>query len=147
LAREIQSHPTRGDLFHIDFYEVNMQETIVVEATLISEGVSAPEADGLGTTSLVLYAVEIECLPGNLISEIIVDLSQIEAPEDVILVKDLAVPEDVTVLTDAEAVVASFDYALQEEEEEEEEDLLFAEGDEEVEVIQKGKAEEEEEDF
>jgi large subunit ribosomal protein L25 len=144
LAREIQSHPTRGDLYHIDFYEVNMQEKIVVEATLVAIGESVPEVDGLGTTSLVLYSVEIECLPGNLISEIEVDLSQIKTPDDYIQVKDLPLPEGVVILNDPEAVVASFDYTQEEAEEEEEEELLFAETAEEVEVIHKGKAEEDE---
>lgn len=145
LAREIQAHPTRGDLFHVDFYEVNMQEKIVVDATLVASGESVPEEDGLGTTSLVLYAVEIECLPGNLISEIEVDLTQIKTPDDYILVKDLPVPEGVVILNDPEAVVARFDYAQEEAEEEEEEELLFADEAEEVEVIHKGKQDEEEE--
>jgi large subunit ribosomal protein L25 len=143
LAREIQSHPTRGDLYHIDFYEVNMREKIVVEATLVAKGESVPEADGLGTTSLVLYSVEIECLPSNLISEIEVDLSQIETPDDYILVKDLPLPQGVAILNDPEAVVARFEYAQAEAEEEEAGELLFADTAEDVEVIRRGKQEEE----
>ena len=145
LAKEIQSHPTRGDLFHIDFYEVNMREKIVVEADLVGIGHSAPEVDGLGTTSLVIHEVEIECLPGNLISEIEVDFSLIGSPEDFIYVSDLVVPDGVTILADPEAVIASFTYAQQEEEEEEDvEGLLFATAADDVEVIGRGKHEEEE---
>lgn len=147
LAKDVQVHPTRGDLIHVDFYEVNMQEKLIVDAALVATGIAAPVADGLGTTALVLYSVEIECLPGNLVSEIEVDMSLIRSPEDSIMVRDLSVPAGVEILTDSEAVVARFDYVqLEEEEEEEEEDLLFASAADEVEVIGKGKAEEEDEE-
>lgn len=146
LAKEIQVHPTRGDLIHVDFYEVNMSEKIVVEAALIANGLSKPVADGLGTTPLLLHAVEIECLPDNLISEIEVDLSLIETTDDMITVGDLSVPSGVEVLTDPEQVVARFEYLQEEEEEEEEEELLFAPTADEVEVISKGKPVEEEEE-
>ncbi len=148
LAKDIQKHPTRGDLIHIDFYEVNMLEKLVVDAALIMVGESPPVVDGLGTTSLVLYSVQIECLPDKLISEIEVDMTMIQTPEDSISVSDLEVPEGVEILTDPELVVARFEYVTieEEEEEEEEEDLMFAPAADEVEVIGKGKADEEEDD-
>jgi large subunit ribosomal protein L25 len=146
LAKEVQQHPTRGDLIHVDFYEVNMKEKLIVEAALVPVGVAPPVEEGLGTTSLVIYSVEVECLPGNLISEIEIDMSMIETPDDVITVADLTVPEGVEVLTEPDFVVARFDFIQEEEEEEEEEELLFAPSADDVEVIGKGKADEEEED-
>lgn len=145
LAKDIQKHPTRGDLIHIDFYEVDMKETLVVDAALKMIGESLPVTDGLGTTSLVLYTVQIECLPDKLISEIEVDMSLIETPDDMITVSQLEVPEGVTILDDPEAVIARFEYVqVEEEEEEEEEELMFAQAADDVEVIAKGKQEEEE---
>jgi large subunit ribosomal protein L25 len=147
LAKDIQTHPTRGDLVHVDFYEVNMAEKIVVDAALVSVGIAAPEEDGLGVATLVIYSVEIECLPDNLVSEIEVDMTLIETPDDVITVSDLEVAEGVEILTDTDAVIASFEYArLEEEEEEEEEELFITPSAEDVEVIGKGKQEEEEEE-
>lgn len=147
LAREVQAHPTRGDLIHVDFYEVNMKEKLVVDAALVSVGIAPPVVDGLGSTPLVLYSLQIECLPDNLISEIEVDLTKIETPDDVIYVKDLTVPDDVEILADPEEVVARFEYLQLEEEEEEEEEESFLESvADEVEVIGKGK-QEDEEDF
>jgi large subunit ribosomal protein L25 len=146
LAKDIQKHPTRGNLIHVDFYEVDMTETIIVDAALKMIGEALPVSDGLGTTALVLYSVEIECLPDKLISEIDVDLSLIQTPEDIITVSQLEVPEGVTILNDPETVIARFEYIqAEEEEEEEEEELMFAPAADEVEVIGKGKQEEEEE--
>ncbi len=147
LAKEVQVHVTRGDLIHVDFYEVNMKEKLVVEAALVPVGIAAPVEDGLGTTAMVTMSLEIECLPDNLISEIEVDLTKIQTPDDVVLVSDLDVPEGVEILAEPDIVVARFDYIQlveEEEEEEEEEELLMAAADD-VEVIAKGKQAEEEE--
>lgn len=146
VAKDVQQHPTNGNLIHVDFYEVDMKEKLVVEATLVPIGVAAPVEEGLGTTSMVIYSVEVECLPDNLISEIEVDLSRIENTDDVITVADLPVPEDVSILTDPEAIVAQFDFVQEEDVEEEEEELMFAPSAEDVEVIGRGKAEDEEEE-
>ena len=146
LAREVQAHVTRGDLIHVDFYEVDMAEKLVVDAALVPVGTSAPVEAGLGSTAMVTMSLQIECLPDNLISEIEVDISMIETPDDVVLVSDLVVPEGVDILAEPDLVVARFDYiALEEEEEEEEgEELLMGESADEVEVISKGKQDEEE---
>jgi large subunit ribosomal protein L25 len=147
LAKEVQVHVTRGDLIHVDFYEVDMMEKLIVEASLVPVGTAAPVEDGLGTIGMVIVTLEIECLPGNLISEIEVDVSRIETPDDVVLVRDLEVPEGVEILADPDEVVARFDYIqlVEEEEEEEEEGLLMADAADEVEVIAKGKQADEEE--
>ncbi len=144
LAKDIQTHPTRGELVHVDFYEVNMLETIIVEAALIMVGMAAPEAEGLGAATLATHSVEIECLPGNLVSEMEVDMSLIVSPDDVITIGDLEVFEGVTILSSADTVIAAFEFMrVEEEEEEEEEELFITPSADEVEVISKGKPEEE----
>ncbi len=142
LVREIQQHPTRGDLVHIDFLEVDMKVKLRSTAVLVGVGEAAPEAEGLGVAITVLHEVEIECLPDDLVSEITFDLSAIQMPEDLIHVKDLVVPKDVEILTDPDQLVARFEYAQAETEEEE--DVVEGEMGEDVEVIVKGKKEEEE---
>jgi large subunit ribosomal protein L25 len=148
VVREVQSHVTRGDLIHVDFFEVDMHAKIIVDAELSTVGIAAPVSDGLGTTALVLYSVQIESMPEDMISQIEVDMSLIENPDDMIYVRDLPIPPGIEVLTDPDAVVVRFEYTPIEEEEEEEvdEDLMFAPTADEVEVITKGK-QLEDEDF
>lgn len=147
VVKEVQSHVTRGDLIHVDFFEVDLKVKIVVDAILSPVGVAAPVVEGLGTTALVLYSVEIECMPEDMISQIEVDLGQIENPEDMIYVRDLPATPGVEILADPDAVVVRFEYTPIEEEEEEveEEDLMFAPAADEVEVITKGRQPEDEE--
>lgn len=147
LAREIQQHPTRGDLIHVDFYEVNMAETITAEVPLVLIGEADAELRTMGQVTQLLHSVEVECLPGDLVSELEVDISGIDSPDDVIYASEVELPEGMTLITDPEAAVTSFDYFREEEEEEEEEDLLFAPAADEVEVIGRGAEDEEEEEF
>jgi large subunit ribosomal protein L25 len=143
IAREIQQHVTRGDLIHVDFYEVNMKETITSEAELVPVNIAAPEADGQGVGTLPLRSVDIECLPDALVSVIEVDMSKIITGDTVLTVADLVAPAGVTILTDPDTVMARFEYAREEEEEEVEEEEFDPAADA-VEVITKGKEEEEE---
>lgn len=142
LVREIQQHLTRGDVMHVDFLEVDMAAKLRAEVELVSIGEALPEEEGLGVATLMLRHVEVECFPDDLPAEISVDLSAIRRPDDVIHVRDLRVPDGVEIMTDADLVVARFEYAAAEEEEEgglEEAE----ESAEEVEVISKGKRDEE----
>ncbi|MFQ5485403.1 MAG: 50S ribosomal protein L25 [Desulfobacterales bacterium] len=142
LTREIQMHVTRGDLIHVDFYEVDMKETIKTEADLVKIGTAAPEAEGLGVATLALRSVEIECLPDALVSEIQVEMNLIVNTDDVLYVSDLAAPEGVTILTNPATTVARFEFTREEEEEEELEEDLMAPAADAVEVIGRDKEEE-----
>jgi len=147
LAREIQQHATKGDLIHVDFYEVNMQETIVAEIALVMVGEPASELGNLGQVTQILHGIEVECLPGDLISQVEFTVSHLTSPDEIIHVYDIALPEKLTLITDPEATVTSFDYFREDEEEEvEEEDLLFATAADEVEVIGRAKTDEEDEE-
>jgi large subunit ribosomal protein L25 len=126
LAREIQQHLTRRDILHIDFMEVDMAVTIRSEAELVTVGESPVVETEEGMIAQAMYSVEIECLPDALISRIEVDISRIVTPGDSIHIRDLDVPDGVTLLADADATVARFQSiraALEEEEEGEEEEL------------------------
>ena len=149
LVRDIQQHVTRGDLIHVDFIEVDLKIVTTGVAELIAVGESEALAEGSGSISFALRSVTIEALPEALVSEIEVDISLIVTTDDVITIADLKMPKGVTILADPEETVASFAYdrAALEEEEEEEEGLEgdFTPSADSVEVIGKGK--EEEEDF
>lgn len=143
ITRDVQRHVTRGDLIHVDFQEITSDTVIRTEAAIVTHGMSAPEVEGIGTTSQLLYSVEIEAAADSLISEIDVDLTQIVEVDDIILVSDLKVPEGVTILTAMDMAVAKFDYnRLRDEEDELEDEGLVEEG---VEPELIGQDEEEEE--
>jgi large subunit ribosomal protein L25 len=147
LVRNIQQHATRGDLIHIDFFEVNMMVSVHATADLVPVNTASPEEEGEGTAVMELRSVDIEALPDDLVSEIEVDLSMLKEIHDQILVEQLSIPKGVTILTDPQTLVARIllPRSLEEEEEEELEEVYMPSADS-VEVIGKGK-EDDEEDF
>ena len=140
LAREIQQHPTRGDLIHVDFLEVNMAETITSEAELVLVGEISEALEGLGTVVLLVHSVGIECLPGDLVSEIEIDMSGIASADDVIYMNDLRLPKGVKVLEDPETAVAHYEYTQTAEQAQAEEGGMTSV--ESVAIAEKGKREE-----
>jgi large subunit ribosomal protein L25 len=126
----------------VDFLEVDMKSTLRATVELVSTGEAVPVEEGLGTVTFVVRNVEIECLPDDLVAELPVDLTLIGTPDDVIRLSDIVLPEGITLLDDPETVVARFEYEAAEEEEELEEGELEAAA-EDVEVIARGKQEEE----
>ena len=143
LVRDIHQHATRGDLLHIDFFEVNMKVAVTATADLVTINKSGPQEENIGTPVQELRSVDIEALPDDLISEIEVDLSMIKELSDQILVEHLPVPKGVTILTDPEMLVVRIQPVHEEEEEEQEEEELYTPSADSVEVIGKGKQDEE----
>lgn len=116
LVRGVQHDPVKEGLLHIDFYQVNLAEKVVVPVPIILVG-EEQEIVHTGEAVVIqpLSEIEVEALPGNLPENIEVDTSILKAIGDAILVSGLKIPADVTVLADPEAVVAKLDSAVTEE--------------------------------
>jgi large subunit ribosomal protein L25 len=142
LVSEVQRDSITNDLYHVDFYQVVMTEKVTAEVNIVFVG--EPSAVHQNDVMLLQGAdsVEVECLPGDLIHSIEVDISDLEI-DDAIYVRDLQVPDNVAILTDGEELVVKVQYLYIPEEEEEVEEWLEG-APEEVEVIAKGKEEVEE---
>lgn len=115
LVREVQRHPTRDDVLHIDFQEVDMAKTINVIVQL--NFVGAASLGAVGNVLTAINDIEVEALPGDLIESIDVDLSALQEIGDQIFVSDLTVPAGIIILTDINKIVAQA-VALAAEEEE-----------------------------
>lgn len=145
MIRELQEDPINGDMIHIDFLRVSMDEEVTVTVAIEIVGVPVGVKEDGGILDFVMREVEVTCLPGDIPQQIEVDVEELHIGDHV-EVGDLDVPEGVTIEDDPDRVVVGVhvreELELPEEEEPEEEELL--EGEEaEPEVIGKGKAEEE----
>ena len=141
LARDVQRDVITGKLVHVDFYEVDMTEKVRVEVQLQFVGEPKLVSINEAMLSQTLSFVEVECLPGDILQSIEVDISKLVEMDDSLMVSDLVVPDTVELLTPADEMVVKLNPVFEEEEEPEEE--FFAEVGE-VEVIGRGKTEEEE---
>jgi large subunit ribosomal protein L25 len=144
LAREIQRDVLNGEPIHVDFLAVSMTEKITAEVSITLVGEPADVSSGEGLVLQGANSIEIECLPGDLIPSLDVDVSELEL-NSAIYVGDLNVPAGIVILSDPQEMIAQVVHERLEEEEEEEEELFAAEEITEVEVIGRARAEEEEE--
>jgi len=144
IFRDLQYDPLKRRLLHADLQALSMTETVRLPLSISLVGV-APAVEAGGILLQLLNEVEIECLPGDLIPNIEVDVSGLTEIGQSVTLGDLDIPEKIKVLADPEETVVQISFEAQPEEEEElEEDLLAPEPGE-VEVIGKGKEEDEEE--
>ncbi len=140
LIHEIQVHPVSESLVHIDFLVVDMNKLIEVSVPIKFEGTAPAEKDGLGVLIKVLHEFEVEALPGNIPSQIIVDLSPLIELDFQIHAKNISLPSGVKMLTDEDEVVAIIAPIKEEEIEEKEEAPVDLSS---IEVDKKGKKDEE----
>lgn len=95
-----------GQIIHVDFFEVKMDEKIKTNVPFIFVGESpAVKADG-GVLVRAMQEVEIEALPQDLPKEISVDISVLKTFEDKIHIKDLALKGSVKILANPEETIA-----------------------------------------
>ncbi len=106
LIHDVQRDPLTGTATHVDFLAVDMNKEIEVPVPLEFTGVAEAEKNGLGNLVKVLHEVHIKALPANLPHSLSVDISSLATLEDQIHVKDIALPSGVSMITDAEEVVA-----------------------------------------
>lgn len=140
LARAIHREPITGSLYHVDFMAVTMTERIKVQVPVVLVGESPAVQRSEGVLVHALNNVEIECLPGDLIDAIRVDVSALDKVDAQVLVKDLLVSDRIKILAESGEMVVRVTPVR---EEKVEEVVPVAEAAPEVEVIEKGKKEEE----
>lgn len=146
LMREIQRHPVRRTLLHVDFVRVAEGHKLQTEVPLVTVGEAPVEEQG----AIVLQnvsTIEIECLPEDIPSQIEVDLSVLQHAHDNILASDLKLPAGVVLLPGAGNEVlfsVTIPRAVAEGEAEEEEPEGGLGGSVEPEVIRRARDEDEE---
>jgi large subunit ribosomal protein L25 len=105
ILREIQRHPVRGSILHVDLQHISLTEKITVEVEVMLVGTPVGVKDGGGILEHLLREVELECLPTDIPSHVTVDVTQLNIGDSV-NVSDIRV-ENAEVLTEADRTVAT----------------------------------------
>ena len=108
LAREIQRHPVRRDIQHVDFVAISRTQKVTADIPIHLEGEASGVADG-GIAEQPLYTLSVEVLPLDMPDAVVVDISDMEIG-DVKRVEDLELPEGVEALDDPESTVVTVYY-------------------------------------
>jgi large subunit ribosomal protein L25 len=95
LVQEVQHAPVSGEIRHVDFHAISMDQMIQAEVPLEPVGTAVGVKTFGGLLEQSLRALAIECLPGDLPDRITVDVSQLNIG-DAIHVRDIELPQGVT---------------------------------------------------
>ena len=105
LAKEIQRHPVRGDLLHVDFIQVRRGEKVHVQVPVHLAG-EAPGAREGGVVDQDLYQVTVEAEVTAVPEAVEADVSGLGVG-DVLRVADLKAPNGAVILDDPDTPVVS----------------------------------------
>ena len=104
LARQIQRHPVKGTLLHVDFVRVRADQTIQADVPVHLTGEAEGVARG-GVLEQFLYTVSVEARPADVPNALEIDIAALEIGSAV-YVRDLVVPSGVVVTNDADEPLA-----------------------------------------
>jgi large subunit ribosomal protein L25 len=106
LIHDVQIHPVNRRPLHVDLFLVRMTEELTVDVPLATTG-SSEAVNGLGGTLIhPTETIRVRALPDHLPQSIEYSIDSLVDFDSTIQVRDLAIPGDVTLLTEPDEVVA-----------------------------------------
>jgi large subunit ribosomal protein L25 len=105
VAREIQRHPVRGEIAHLDFIKISLDVAIEADVTLEFTGTPEGVREG-GIFEVIRTTAVVSALPTSVPNSIALDVSEMVIG-DTVTVADLPAIEGVEYLDDAETAIAS----------------------------------------
>jgi large subunit ribosomal protein L25 len=106
LIREVQRHPFKKQILHVDFMELVAGEKVIVDVPLVFVGV--PEGVRVSGALLeqMLHSVEVNVDPSNIPNHISVDVAALLMGQS-LHIRDLKLPAGVEVLSDEDATICA----------------------------------------
>lgn len=106
MAKDVQRHPVRGTVAHVDFLVVNRDEKVTVDVPIVLVGEATEVNMASGSVDHLLFNLTIHTTPASIPERFEADISGLTVGSAV-RVGDLVLPPGVTTDVDPEVVVAS----------------------------------------
>lgn len=106
LTRYVQRHVVKGNILHVDFFAVDINQTLTAEVFIHFVGQSPAVNASIGMLMTGTNSLTIETLPTNIPEYIEVDLSGLAQIGDSIHVRDLVPGEGIIILNDPDELIA-----------------------------------------
>ncbi len=131
IIKDVQRHPVRLNITHLDFIQVDLNAQIVVSIPIHLTGESEEVQNNNGMIDQIMNELEVSTTPRNIPEEVVVDISEMDM-DSTIQVADLQLPDGVTATAEADrtVVTVSIMRAAELEEETAEGDAEAADGEE-----------------
>lgn len=106
IVKDLQRHPVRNEVIHVDFLVVNRNEIVTVDVPITLTGESKAVKDASGTVDQQIYTLSVNTTPGNIPNELSIDVSDMQIG-GAIRVSDVTLPSGVTTDVDPEEAIAT----------------------------------------
>jgi large subunit ribosomal protein L25 len=106
IVKEIQRHPVRRTVQHVDFIQINLNEEITVSVPVRLEGEAKEVEQSNGFVDLVMNEIEVSTTPRSIPDEIVVDISAMTM-DTTITLGDIELPTGVVATHDPDAAVVT----------------------------------------
>ncbi len=114
IIKDIQHHPITEKVIHLDFFRVSLEEKITVHIPIVFRGEAKGAKEG-GTFEQLLWELEVEGLPMDIPEKVEIDISALEIGHS-LHVSDVAIADNVEVMTPAGDAIATVSVKKEEEE-------------------------------
>lgn len=106
VVKEMQRHPVRRNVSHVDFVQINLSEEIVMHVPVHLTGVAKQVVAAGGLVDAAVDSIEVRTTPANVPNEIVIDITDL-TPESVIHLADLKLPAGVVAVGDPDMLIAT----------------------------------------
>jgi large subunit ribosomal protein L25 len=106
IVKDLQRHPVRRDVLHVDFLVVERDKPVVAEVPIVLEGEPEAVLRERGVVEQLLHALTIHAKPAAIPGHLSIDISGLEIG-DTITVADVVLPAGVTTDVDVDQAIAS----------------------------------------
>lgn len=115
VVKQLQRHPVRRSVQHVDFLHVDLNEDITVSIPVRLEGEAIAVLQAKGMVDPAVDTIEVRTTPRNIPDEIVIDITDM-TPDSVITLGDLTFPAGVVPTGDPSLPVATVLLSHEEEE-------------------------------
>lgn len=145
MIKEIQVDPVTDELLHADLVRISMDKKVRVTVPVVTVGTPVGVKSEGGFIEFITREIEVECLPGSIPENIIIDISNLHLHQT-FKVGNIDAQEGITIITDPNTVLVIILAPSKAEVFPGEVPEVAVEEGKEPEVIKKGKVEEETEE-
>lgn len=107
ILKDIQFHPVKDNIIHIDFLQLVEKHPVIVEIPLKTKG-SSPGVKIGGKLMQSIRKVKVKTVPENLVNELFIDISSTELGQS-LRIKDIIIPEGIEVMQNGSIPVVSIE--------------------------------------
>lgn len=106
IVKELQRHPVRRTVSHVDFLQIDLSEEITVAVPVRLEGTAKAVVSNGGLVDPAVDSIELRCTPANMPNEIVIDVTDMTV-ETVIHLSDVVLPAGTTAVGDPDLLIVT----------------------------------------